>query len=551
MIDKATEYPLDWDLGPYGEAVNKRIWIWREQDVAGRILRKDPTVWAQDAKTPEIADRLGWLHLPKWMRKHSGELLSFAEEIRDDGYRHVVVLGMGGSSLAPAVFQETFSNARGYPELSVLDSTHPDAIRTLSRKIDPAKTLFLVSSKSGTTIETSTLFCYFWRLVGEQTKEPGRNFAAITDPQTPLERMAGERHFRRVFLGPTDVGGRYSALSVFGLLPAALIGIDIDRLLERALEMADACLSCADPAGNPGLMLGAALGELGMSGRDKITFVTGRELSLFPLWLEQLIAESTGKNGKGLIPIAGEKQGHPEAYGNDRLFVGIALEKPGAENDGLDELRAAGHPVVRIRLRELTELGQEFFLWELAVTAAGATLGINPFDQPDVQLAKDLARKAMESAGSGHSSGRMLSVDRKQELSDAVCGHLKELHPGDYVAIQAYLNPDSDTHSRLEQLRNGIRDRNRVATTAGYGPRFLHSTGQLHKGGPGTGLFLQLLDRPSEDLEVPEHQYTFGRLIRAQADGDYQALKDRNRRVIRIDLGGDPAAAIAELQSMI
>jgi transaldolase / glucose-6-phosphate isomerase len=537
-------------LGPTMKAVEERIREWKDQDIAGRLWRKDPAVWSQAQNTQEIQDRLGWLYLPQSMGDQSDEITAFAEEIRKENYLHVVLLGMGGSSLAPEVFQETFGNSQGYPKLSVLDSTHPGAIESLTRRIDPLKTLFLVSSKSGTTLETLTLYYYFWNQLRERTNDPGRNFVAVTDPGTPLARLAEERRFRRTFLAPPDIGGRYSVLSVFGLVPAALIGIDISQLLEKARQMAEACGSGVDPSQNPGIALGATLGELGMSGRDKITFVTGAELGSFPLWLEQLIAESTGKNDKGLIPVAGETLGAPEVYGADRVFVRLSLQKP-VQNEELKRLQTAGHPVLNIALTELSDLGQEFFRWEMAVAAAGAAFQIHPFDQPDVQLAKDLARKAMESTGGGKSQAELLSLSRRRELTEAAKRWLGTVRPGDYFAIQAYLEPEPRTAGILERVRNAVRDRFQVATTIGYGPRFLHSTGQLHKGGPNTGLFLQLVDQPASDLTIPEKGYTFGTLIRAQAEGDFAALKSRDRRVIRIDLGENAAEALAELQNIL
>jgi transaldolase / glucose-6-phosphate isomerase len=541
-----------WDFGTRKEAVEKRLQSWKDNDLIGRIWRKDATVWSKDPMVKEIGDRLGWLHSPEGIQSQLAEIGAFAQEIQNEKYHHVVLLGMGGSSLAPAVFQDTFGNSPGCPVLKVLDSTHPAAIGHVAGTIDPLKTLFIVSSKSGTTLETLTLFYFFWNLVSERTKTPGRNFAAITDPGTPLAELAKSRQFRRTFLAPSDIGGRYSALSAFGLVPAALIGIDIGRLLGKALRMAESCAS-NDPFQNPGILLGAALSEFAIGGRDKVTLVTGASLSAFPLWLEQLIAESTGKNDKGLIPVAGEALGSPDSYGQDRVFVGLSLEKSGDyPTNEMETLRSAGHPVLPVSLAELADLGQEFFRWEMAVVAAGAAFGIHPFDQPDVQLAKDLARKAMESTTDGQeNSGPILSISRKSELKTGIEQLLKKCGPGTYVAFQAYLSPDETIAAGIEFWRNRIRDQFRVASTVGFGPRFLHSTGQLHKGGPDTGLFVQLVDTPPEDLVVPEKGYTFGRLIRAQAEGDYQALQSRGRRVIRIHLGENAAQGLAELLDFV
>ena len=355
------------------------------------------------------------------MKKEAGTIARFAHEIKTEDYRHVVLLGMGGSSLAPEVFQATCGHTRGHPELVVVDTTHPDAVRQVSRKINPVKTLFLVSSKSGTTIETLSLFSYFWQQVNDRSPKPGRNFVAITDPGTPLVQIARERGFRHSFSGPEEVGGRYSALSVFGLVPAALIGINVERLLERAWQMADACGNSMDLSKNPGARLGAALGELGLAGRDKITFVTSPAFSALPLWIEQLIAESTGKNGRGLVPVAGERLGSPGIYGDDRLFVGISLARPGdRQSEELQALQRAGFPVLTLALNEIVDLGQEFFRWEFATAAAGAILEINPFDQPDVQLAKDLAKKAMESRAARRKDPDELSIDERPALSEAL-----------------------------------------------------------------------------------------------------------------------------------
>jgi transaldolase / glucose-6-phosphate isomerase len=534
-------------------AVEKRLHEWMANDFVNRMWRKDPTIWSSDGSPSEIVDRLGWLSLPESMQSQISDIAAFAQEARNEGCRHVVLLGMGGSSLAPAVLQDTFGGAPGNPELIALDSTHPAAVKAVDSKIDPLKTLFLVSSKSGTTLETLSLFAYFWDRTNRLSPNPGRNFVAITDPGTSLVQMAKDRGFRRIFLAPEDVGGRYSALSVFGIVPAALIGVNIEQMLNHASRMAEACRFASDLSQNPGSILGAILGELGAAGQDKITFITGKEFSLFPLWLEQLIAESTGKNGRGLIPIAGETPGKPESYGNDRLFIGITLsQSSGQTGQMLDALQAAGHPVIRINLSERIDLGLEMFRWEFATAAAGAILQINPFDQPDVQLAKDLARKAMErSEKEATQAGEALTVLQKSPLSNELKKLTGGIQPGDYLAFQAYLDPNAQISDELEKLRNRLRDRLHIATTVGFGPRFLHSTGQLHKGGPNKGIFIQLVDQVVEDLQVPGKNYSFGKLIRAQAEGDFQALQNRGRRAIRINLGENASAGIAELASLV
>ncbi|MCH8268086.1 MAG: hypothetical protein IH846_11250 [Acidobacteria bacterium] len=547
-------------LQPGVEAIWQR---WQAEKFASRLWEKDYTLWSAEP-LPELADRLGWLTLPETMRGQLDDMAALAESAKAEGISHVVLLGMGGSSLAPEVFQRTFGNAPGYPELRVLDSTHPEAVRAVEAAVDLPRTLFLVSSKSGTTTETLSFFHYFWQRLsqtgsGEKTGAPGSHFVAITDPGTPLEKLASERGFRRVFSAPEDVGGRYSALTVFGLVPAALIGVDVRRLLERAGQMARACSSPSvhehsGLAENPGLALGAVLGEAARSGQDKLTLLASSSLDALPQWIEQLIAESTGKDGKGIIPVVGEPLGAPETYGTDRLFVRLCIR--GEENAALESrtaaLEAAGHPVVRINLSEKEDLGQEFFRWEVAVAAAGAVLGIHPFNQPDVQLAKKLAREAM-AAKSGRAKGmgdervRELSVERSEELKGMLGSWLQEAQAGDYLAIHAYMAPAMGTAAALQNLRAKLRDRLHLATTVGFGPRFLHSTGQLHKGGPKTGLFLQLVDEPATDLPVPEMTYSFGALIRAQAMGDFQALRQRGRRVLQVNMGNDVPAGLRGL----
>ncbi len=540
-------------LGLHQQKVDERLDAWRTTHLCRRFWQKDPTIWARDP-VPELADRLGWLDLHEAMHDQLDDLHSFAMEIRNERFSHAVLLGMGGSSLAPEVYYETFGSADGHPALLVLDSTHPGAVRDAQSRIDPGQTIFLVSSKSGTTLETLSLFRTFWDRVSRNGPEAGRHFVAITDPGTPLEDLARERGFRHVFSAPPTVGGRYSALSVFGLVPAAIIGIDVHRLLDRAWTMAEASSFCVGEAANPSLQLGATLGELGLAGLDKVTFVTSPGLAAFPSWLEQLIAESTGKDGKGVVPVASESPGSPESYGNDRLFVFLALEGDDAERleQRARALEAAGHPVVYIRLTEKADLGQEMFRWEMAVAAAGAVLGIHPFNQPDVQLAKDLARQAMSSAGEAQaaSDNGATSASDPQALAREL-DRWGRVQPGDYAAIQAYLAPTPDTTAALQEIRLALRYRFGVATTLGYGPRFLHSTGQLHKGGANNGLFLQLIDEPLDDVPVPETDYTFGALISAQALGDYRALVQRQRRVLRVNLGHDVRGGLARLQEAL
>jgi len=428
----------------------------------------------------------------------------------------------------------------------VLDSTHPAAVRAIESRIDPARTIFLVSSKSGTTTETSSFFYYFWHRLKQTGGDPGAHFVAITDPGTPLEALARERNFRATFLAPADVGGRYSALTVFGLVPAAMIGADPGRLLARARRMSEACRAETE---NPGLSLGAALAELALAKRDKATFICSPRLAAFPAWVEQLIAESTGKDRKGIVPVANEALAAPEKYGSDRFFIYLRLD--GDDNHALDRhaaaLEANGHPVARIELADRDDLGQEFFRWEFAVAASGAALGIHPFNQPDVQLAKDLAKKAMEGSGRGEAAKKSrddVSVADARVLGDALGSWLAKKKARDYAVVQAYIDPSAGHEELLEQICSLIRDRLGVAATFGFGPRFLHSTGQLHKGGPNSVLVLQIVDEPADHLPVPETGYAFDSLIRAQAVGDFTALKQRRRRVLRVNLGGDSARGL-------
>jgi transaldolase/glucose-6-phosphate isomerase len=553
----------DLRLGRYERAVQSRLERWESQGFGRRLWAKDHTVWSEKP-VAELTDRLGWLKLPESMRTQAEDLARFAQEIRADGFRDAVVLGMGGSSLAPEVFARTYrsgsagSAGGGHTELSVLDSTHPEAVRALVARLDPTRTLFLVSSKSGSTTEMMSFFYTFWQWVGESlasTSAAGRRFVAITDPGSGLEKLARERGFRAVFNAQEDVGGRYSALTPFGLVPAALVGADVRELLIRARAMAEACTSPA--SSNPGLQLGAALGELALAGRDKVTFLASPGIESFPDWIEQLIAESTGKIGRGIVPVVGERPAEPAAYGDDRFFAGLFLGEDQALEQRLAALELAGHPVARFRLSEPADLGREMFRWEMATAAAGAVLGVNPFDQPDVQLAKELAKRAMQERSSGAAATPADEIQAADAgaLGSALQHWLAGAGAGTYLGIHAYLAPTAAATEALHELQALLRDRTRFATTLGYGPRFLHSTGQLHKGGPEAGRFLQIVDEPGHDLPVPETDYTFGELIRAQADGDRKALEQRGRRVMRINLrvnlGADLQGGLARLREAL
>jgi glucose-6-phosphate isomerase len=487
-----TAATIDADLPSGMEgAVAERLERARAGDGANRTPPHDGTLWAPEG-TPELTDRLGWLDIAERMAAQLDDLSAFVAEVRRDGYTDAVLLGMGGSSLAPEVFWRSFGPREGYLKLHVLDSTHPDQVQAVADAVDLARTLFVVSSKSGGTIETVSQFRLFHARLPD-----GAHFVAVTDPGSGLAELAREHGFRRTFDGDPEIGGRYSALSPFGLVPAALIGADLVAVLERARAV--------DP--QDGVRLGAAIGELARAGRDKLTFAVDEPMASFGLWVEQLIAESTGKQGRGVLPVADEPLADPQAYGDDRVFVHI-----GTKGDRLGGLRDAGHPVLGIAASEPADLGRLFVLWEWATAVAGWVLEINPFDQPNVQEAKDNTRRVLDEGPPDLDPGDV------SELLDGIA-------PPRYVAIMAYVPYSEAFEQRIAQVRATLVERHGVATTFGYGPRFLHSTGQLHKGGPATGAFVQLWQEPSTDLEVPGEPYTLGTLIRAQADGDLQTLR--------------------------
>jgi transaldolase/glucose-6-phosphate isomerase len=547
------------ELGEYEIEVNKRLERWNEISFPRRLWEKDATLWFPKP-VPEITNRLGWLFLPEIMLEQVDDLEAFADEIRSEGFKHVVLLGMGGSSLAPEVFQSIFGNKEGYPALLILDSTHPSAIRAIEDRISLESTLFLVSSKSGTTIETLSLFRYFWKQVGQIDEDRDRHFVAITDPGTPLAELARERGFRKIFesskAAHVDVGGRYSALTFFGLVPASLIGMDVHKFLDQSRTMSENCAFCVPSDETSGLVLAAALGELAQRKRDKVTFLTSSSVESFPVWLEQLIAESTGKDGKGIVPIVNEPLTSLKNYGDDRFFIYFSVETD--ENTELEELVkelvTEGHPMIRIVLSDKINVGQEIYCWEVAVAAAGTILGIHPFDQPNVQMAKDLARKMMnrtEKETLSTEDVETVTTEKPEKLKETIRTWLTQARKGDYIAIQAYLAQTTETTETLQKIRLELVKRLHLATTLGYGPRFLHSTGQLHKGGPNTGLFIQLIDAPTENVPVPETNYIFSELIKAQALGDYKALKQLGRRVLRINLGKDTKGNLLILSKLI
>lgn len=562
---------LNASLGKYSDAVNAAIKEAEKGDVMRRIWHKDAALWKEDEAHQKIINNaLGWLTVPDKMIGVEDDLITFADRIRGvREFKHVMLCGMGGSSLCPEVFRQTFGHQEGYPELLVLDSTDPDTLARFAGQIDVAHTLFIISSKSGTTTEPLVFYKYWYEQVGKVKSNPGENFIAITDPGTLMEKMATDDHFKRIFLNPADIGGRYSALSYFGIVPAALMGLDIKKLLDRAERIVHSCAAVVPAGDNPGAKLGAILGECAKAGRDKLTIITDSKISALGLWIEQLIAESTGKEGKGILPVAGETLGTPSVYGDDRLFVSIAVGKlDGDAEVKLKALEAAGHPVVYRTLTDTYDLGEEFFLWEIATAFAGWRIGINPFDQPNVQESKDATKELLEKFEQDGTLQEQTTVatdgvltiyaDEKtsaqlpsSSVADALRAHLARVKAGDYIAMLDYIEETPDHDALIQAIRTNLRDATRCATTTGYGPRFLHSTGQLHKGGGANGVFLQLTAPDKTDLPIPGHSYTFSILKQAQALGDFRSLATRGRRAVRVDLGADNTAGLRRLQEII
>ncbi len=541
------------ELGPYRGRVEARVERWERMDLGRRLGVKDPAFWSP-VPAHEIENGLGWLPLKGSMRPRLEEFTSFAAEVRSEGLTEAVLLGMGGSSLASEVLWRTFGRSPGHLALTVLDSTHPDAVRKVKEEIDPRKTLFIVSSKSGTTLETVSLLEYFWAVMENDGGQRGDRFVAITDPDTPLARLAMERGFRETFESPTDVGGRYSALSPFGLVPAALIGVDPIKLMDRVPDTGkEETYMCGSDLAR-GIALGAALGELAQAGRDKLTIIASPSVHGLPMWIEQLVAESLGKEGRGIVPIIDEPLIPPDMYAGDRFFVAIALR---GEERSIEErlaiIREVGHPTAQIMMDDRYDLGREFFTWEVAVACAATVLEVNPFDQPDVQSSKDLTRKMLEdmSGAALMKEVKTYHVDDLEALREALSEWSSQHRPGDYLSIQAFLPPGQEMTDRLQGVRRDLLLDLGSSTSLGYGPRFLHSSGQLHKGGPNTGLFLQLVDEITDDMGVPGEGHTFGELVRAAALGDYIALKGEGRRVLRVCLGGDAILGVGQLEAEI
>jgi transaldolase/glucose-6-phosphate isomerase len=505
--------------------------------VAQRVWRRDPSLWGGPG-VPEIENRLGWLTVSETMLEQAPELHEFAEQCRADGFTDAVLLGMGGSSLGPEVIRRSFGEVPGAMRLHVLDTTHPDIVLGVEDSLDLERTLFIVSSKSGGTIETLSHYRYFKAMARPE------QFVVVTDPGTPLERLASEDGLRRCFLNPPDIGGRYSVLSYFGLVPAALMGVRIEALLHRCQVAEQNCAHYDSSDSNSGLWLGAALGELAREGRDKLTFIVSPPIESFGLWLEQLIAESTGKHGRGILPVVDEPLGDPEAYGEDRVFMySRDPDHPDERVEAvLEQLASVGHPTLTVSSHGPADLGRIFFIAEFAVAVAGWVLEINSFDQPNVQEAKDNTARVLE-------SGAVPSVDAAGDAE--LRALLADARPPHYVAVMGYLPPSAELDGAVAELRNVLRAATGAATTFGYGPRFLHSTGQLHKGGPQTGRFLQLVGAPERDAEVPGAGYSFGTLIAAQAAGDLETLRGHGLPAERVVLDGDPAAAVRALTERI
>jgi transaldolase/glucose-6-phosphate isomerase len=520
--------------------------------VVQRIWEHDADLWkdGDPERAREITQRLGWLDVVDWMRQRLPEVQRVATEIRGDGFTDVVVLGMGGSSLAPEVLRQTFGRRQGHPALHVLDTTDPAAIKQLTDVLDPRRSLFVVSSKSGGTVETLSHFAHFFEVVRSAGIDaPGTHFVAVTDPGTSLGTLAREHSFRHVFENRPDIGGRYSALSYFGMVPAAFSGIDVATLLDRAARMTAQCGTDVYPTVNAGLVLGTTMGLLHGVGRDKVTILAPPAIASFGLWAEQLIAESTGKEDKGLIPVAGEPVGPPDVYFGDRLFVALRLGEDPAFDAALKALEKSDQPVITLLLDDLYDLGAEFFRWEFAVAVAGASLRIDPFDQPNVQESKDNTSAVLQSY---LRDGRLPSSQAATgDLGDAVRALVDQTVPGDYVALLAYLTPTEENQTALQELRVAIRDRRNVATTLGFGPRYLHSTGQLHKGGPNSGVFLEITADDPVDVPIPGQKYTFSVLKQAQAAGDLESLRTHQRRAVNVHISGDVPAALRELAAAV
>ncbi len=554
-------------------SVKTAISNWQSSDKMKRLWARDAALWTGS----DEADWLGWLDIVKEQSAHLAELRGLAKEVWSAGFKDALLLGMGGSSLCPEVLRMTFGKISGYPDLHVLDSTDPAQVKAFENKIDIARTLFIVSSKSGSTLEPNIFKQYFFELTKKAVgaDKAGSHFMAITDPGSKMQKVAEADRFRHVFFGRPSIGGRYSALSNFGMVPAAVIGIDTKKFLDRAQEMVEACGPSATVEQNPGAVLGIILGTAATTGHDKVTIVTSPDISDLGAWLEQLLAESTGKVGKGIIPVDREALAAPEVYGNDRVFAYIHTEHAtdaGSEAK-LAAIEKAGHPLVRISMADIYDLGAEFFRWEIATAVAGSIIGIDAFNQPDVEASKIVTKdltSQYEKSGSlpaekpvVEDNGIKLFTDEKNaaDLARAAGGekslaaylkaHLGRIGAGDYFALLGYIQMNAGHEKTLQAIRHAVRDRKHVATCLGFGPRFLHSTGQAYKGGPNSGVFLQVTCDDAVELPVPEQKYTFGVVKAAQARGDFEVLAQRGRRALRVHLGSNVDSGLRMLAAAV
>ncbi|MFZ3366679.1 MAG: bifunctional transaldolase/phosoglucose isomerase [Candidatus Sulfotelmatobacter sp.] len=554
-------------------SVKTAISNWQSSDKMKRLWARDAALWTGS----DEADWLGWLDIVEEQSAHLAEVRGLAKEVWSAGFKDALLLGMGGSSLCPEVLRMTFGKISGYPDLHVLDSTDPAQVKAFENKIDIARTLFIVSSKSGSTLEPNIFKQYFFELTKKAVgaDKAGSHFMAITDPGSKMQKVAEADRFRHVFFGRPSIGGRYSALSNFGMVPAAVIGIDTKKFLDRAQAMVEACGPSATVEQNPGAVLGIILGTAATTGHDKVTIVTSPDISDLGAWLEQLLAESTGKVGKGIIPVDREALAAPEVYGNDRVFAYIHTEHAtdaGSEAK-LAAIEKAGHPVVRISMADIYDLGAEFFRWEIATAVAGSIIGIDAFNQPDVEASKIVTKdltSQYEKSGSlpaekpvVEDNGIKLFTDEKNaaDLARAAGGekslaaylkaHLGRIGAGDYFALLGYIQMNAGHEKTLQAIRHAVRDRKHVATCLGFGPRFLHSTGQAYKGGPNSGVFLQVTCDDAVELPVPEQKYTFGVVKAAQARGDFEVLAQRGRRALRVHLGSNVDSGLRMLAAAV
>jgi transaldolase/glucose-6-phosphate isomerase len=554
---------------PLSGAVKASLEDWKKSNKVRRLWQRDASVW-----TGADEDKwLGWLTIVDEQLAHIDALKSIAADIRNAKFKHALLLGMGGSSLCPEVLRLTFGKIKGYPELHVLDSTDPAQIKAIEKKVDLKSTICIVSSKSGSTLEPNIYKQYFFEQVKKKVgeKEVGNRFIAITDPGSKMQTVAENDKFRKIFFGDPSIGGRYSALSNFGMVPGSIMGIDIPKFLKITAEMVKACGADTAADANPGVILGAILGAGAVNGRDKTTIIASPGIYDLGAWLEQLLAESTGKIGKGIIPIDRETLAKPAVYGNDRVFAYLRLEtKPSkAQDAAVAALEKAGHPVVRISIPNIYNLGQEFFRWEIATAVAGSIIGINAFNQPDVEASKIETKKlTSEYEEKGklppespffEGNGIKLYADEKNAaalkggstLTDVLQAHLGRIHDGDYFGVLGYITMNDANEKAMQQMRLAVRDKKKVATVLGFGPRFLHSTGQAYKGGPNSGVFLQITCDDAVDLPVPGQKYTFGVVKAAQARGDFAVLAERGRRALRVHLGKNVAKDLAKLNSAV